>query len=57
MSLWISDHNVSPPAGISSVRNQSLPDDLYFFMFVMAISKLKECTDLELENILIECKT
>jgi hypothetical protein len=38
MSLWISDCNISPPAWISSAGIWSLPGDLYFFNFAIAIS-------------------
>jgi hypothetical protein len=37
----ISDHNVLPPAGISSVGIWSLPGDLCLFNFAIAISTSK----------------
>jgi hypothetical protein len=41
MSFWIADSNISPPAWISSAEIWSLPGDLYFFNFAMAISTLR----------------
>jgi hypothetical protein len=38
MSLWILQHNSSPPALISSA---ALPGDLYLFNFAIAISTSK----------------
>jgi hypothetical protein len=38
MSLWIADSNVSPTALIISAGISSLPDDLHFFNFAVAMS-------------------
>jgi hypothetical protein len=38
MNLWNSDHNISPPALISSAGISSLPVDLHLCKFAIAIS-------------------